>query len=107
MPDLINPEFTNGKHHIELWADEICKSCKLAESSCPLLQVIHDLELLTHSGMHVSNCKLYDPDKASEYYVDPESLDMEKTRAINAEMLAQQAELLKMAMDTVLAGADT
>lgn len=93
MPDMINPELMNGKKQHIVWKDEICASCKSAESSCPLIQVLHSHTIMTHSGVHVSNCDLYDPDEKSEYYIPP-GADMEKIARANIEALHQQVDLL-------------
>lgn len=92
MPDLINPDMTGGKKDHIVWKDEICASCRLAGTSCPLIQLLHSTTLLTYSGIHVAKCDLYDPDESSEWYVPPS--DMEKQAYANLEALKQQIELL-------------
>jgi hypothetical protein len=92
MPDLVNPEWNDNKLKHIVWNDEKCASC-LNSGSCPLIALLYTHEILTHSGIHVSRCKLYEPDKSSEYYVDdPE--DLVQISKINVAALEQQMELL-------------
>lgn len=91
MPDLINPDLNDGEKEHLIWVDELCASCKVVDN-CPLIQTLHRHTIMTYSGIHVSNCDLYDPDLESEHYVDPEErLDSDKFRV---DVLQQQIEVL-------------
>lgn len=100
MPDLINPEFNDGKRKIITWTDEKCASCKNA-TNCQLMQVIHDMYLLTYSGMHVSSCRYYDADVNSKHYLPPDA-SQEDVRRVNAEALQQELDNLNMIMQKVI-----
>lgn len=99
MPDLINPEATGGKKTYIVWRDELCASC-LNQGSCALIQVLHQCIIMTHSGIHVSNCDDYRPDEESEYYLAPDA-DTEEIMRINLETLQQQVDLLKEKMGNI------
>lgn len=88
MPDLINPEQTAGEKKHIVWYDELCASCKVVDN-CPLIQTIHRHTIMTYSGIHVSNCDLYDPDVDSEFYV-PEG---DRERAQNVKLAAMQQNI--------------
>jgi len=90
MPDLINPAHNGGKKEFRVWADELCKSCKV-QDNCPLFQVLHRYTILTMSGIHVCGCDLYDPDMESEYYLSPEP-SMDEVTEINQKVLEQRLE---------------
>ena len=92
MPDLINPAYNGGNKEFRIWADELCKSCKV-QDNCPLFQVLHRHTILTMSGIHVCGCELYDPDVESEYYLSPEP-SMDEVTRINQETLEQRVEML-------------
>lgn len=110
MPDLINPEFNNGEKKHIIWKDELCASC-LNVGNCPLLQAIYQNAILSHSGIHVSNCDAYEPDVTSDYYIppydpnDPDSADIERIRFVNIEVYKQQVatlnELLSSAVESL------
>jgi len=99
MPDLINPAYNGGNKEFRIWADELCKSCKV-QDNCPLFQVLHRHTILTMSGIHVCGCELYDPDVESEYYLPPEP-SMEEVQQINRETLEQRVEMLLSKMETL------
>ena len=99
MPDLVNPEFNDGKKLHIIWKDELCASC-LNVGNCPLLQAIYQNTILSHSGIHISNCDAYEPDVLSDYYIppydpdDPDAMDAERIRFVNIEAYKQQVETL-------------
>ena len=95
MPDMINPEWNNGQLKHIVWNDELCASC-LNAGSCPLIQVLYNHVILTHSGVHVAQCKTYSPDKSSRFYHDDN--DMEKIKEINTAAMQQQIDLLNELM---------
>ena len=88
MPDLINPTYNDGKKKFHIWLDELCQSCK-AQDNCPLLLVLHRHTIMTMTGMHVSNCDLYDPDTESEYYLSSYP-DAEDVLRINHQATEQR-----------------
>lgn len=90
--DLINPAMNNGEKKHIVWKDELCASCK-AIDECALLKVIYEYTILTYGGIHVASCTEYAPDMSSPYYVDPEEGLTDKVKAINKEVLEQQASL--------------
>lgn len=92
MPDLVHPDFNDGKLRHILWKDELCISC-LNNNSCPLIQCIYSHKILTHSGVHVANCDSYSPDIESEYYV-PENASIDHIAEVNAAALRQQIDIL-------------
>lgn len=98
MPDLINPEYNNGKKDHILWVDELCASCK-ERNNCPLIQTLHRHTIMTYSGIHVSDCDLYDPDKESEHYIDPEERFVSEKIRIDA--LQQQLEVLNGLLERI------
>lgn len=92
MPDLMHPDFTEGKLRHIVWKDEKCISC-LNQGSCAFIQSLYEHKLLTMSGIHVAHCALYKPDTSSEYYIDdPE--DLAKIAEVNTAALTQQIEVL-------------
>lgn len=109
MPDLINPEFNKGKREHIIWKDELCASCQNV-GNCPLLQCIYDNIIMCHSGMHVANCAVYQPDVESEYYVTPPANEgdeyseeeLERIHAVNAGALQQQIDALNNLLKTVI-----
>ncbi len=100
MPDLINSELTNGKTEFIRWADELCSSCK--EANCPLLMALSKYKIMTFSGIHVSDCMLYDPDVESEYYIPPDA-DQSRINEANAMVAKQGITALQKLMDTISA----
>lgn len=98
MPSLINPEQNNGKKEHIIWVDELCASCKGVEN-CPLIQALHRHTIMTYSGIHVSNCDLYDPDVTSEYYLESE--DLERATAINLATMEQQMRELTALLERI------
>lgn len=92
MPDLMNPDWNDGKLTHIVWKDEICISC-LNKGSCPLISLIYTHEILSSSGIHVASCKLYGPDKTSEFY-NPDPDDMTQQQKVNEAALMQQIDLL-------------
>ena len=91
MPDLINPDYNQGKKEFRIWVDELCKSCKV-QDNCPLFQVLHRHTILTMTGMHVSNCELYEPDEESEYYLPLDATE-EQARDINMRQIEQRLKI--------------
>lgn len=96
MPDLINPDQREGRKEFAIWADEICKACK-NQKSCPLMAVLAEYEIMTFMGIRVSNCRSYNPDTESRYYL-PEDAGMEQIKNINLDVLEQQIDLLQKAL---------
>jgi len=85
---LINPDQNDGKKEHIIWVDELCASCKTA-GNCPLIQTIHRHTIMTYSGIHVSNCDLYDADVDAEYYLAPE----ERYRADKIDLAAMEQQI--------------
>jgi len=92
MPDLINPEFNDGKKKVIRWYDELCASCSVPDAKCMLIRVIKRWGLMTHSGAHIAHCSQYQPDKSSPYYI-PDDAPMEQRARVNIEALEQAAKL--------------
>jgi hypothetical protein len=102
MPDLINPDFNDGKKTHVVWRDEKCASC-LNVGNCPLIQIIYQHTIMTHSGIHVAHCDSYSADVNSEYYI-PSDADMSEIARVNAEALQQQVDLLNDVLKEVTSG---
>ena len=98
MPDLINPTFNEGKKETIIWIDELCISCKRSED-CPLIQLITEHRIMTHGGIHVSNCGLYDPDADSPYYVSPEQIGLPEQ--VKLDFLNQQIAEIEALLEQV------
>lgn len=92
MPDLMNPDWNDGKLQHIVWKDEKCISC-LNQGSCPLISILYTHAILSHSGIHIASCRLYEPNKSSEYYIDDPD-DLVQISNANAAALVQQMELL-------------
>lgn len=103
MPDLINPELNNGKKEIVRWTDELCISCKVA--NCPLIQAMHQFSIMTHDGIHVASCELYEPDVDSEFYVSPDA-SMEAHMEVNIAALEQEVGLLNRVLVEIMQNVD-
>jgi len=101
MPDMVNPEWNNGELRHIVWHDEICISC-LNAGSCPLIQCLYENVILTHSGIHVAQCKTYNPDTSSRFYIPPG--DVEKMKEVNVAALEQQIGLLSDLMKKAAEG---
>ena len=74
MPDLINPEHNDGEKEVIRWIDELCGSCS-NHDSCQLIQVICEHTIMTHSGIHVSNCDSYVRDDSIEAEPMPDPVE--------------------------------
>jgi hypothetical protein len=74
MPDLVNPENNGGKKEVIRWVDELCGSCS-NHGSCPLIQVLCDNVIMTHSGIHISDCMLYVRDASIEAQPMPDPME--------------------------------
>jgi hypothetical protein len=99
MPDLINPEITKTVEFIR-WADELCSSCKCKDNHCPLIVVLGQVKIMTHSGIHVSDCDLYDPDTDSKYYLPPNA-DQDMVNAMNIEVARQSLSAMRKLMNAI------
>jgi hypothetical protein len=67
MPDITAGDL-GSPISIILHPNEICASCKNS-GSCPLIQVLHENNILTWDGMRVQRCDLYVADESSPHYV--------------------------------------
>jgi len=92
MPDVI-PASNGEETQHRCWADELCASCK-AVFNCPLLAALHKYNIQTFSGIHVSNCDLYDPDLESKYYIAPDA-PMERIKEMNLQTMHEHFERLR------------
>jgi hypothetical protein len=59
---------------------------------------------MTYSGVHVSNCDLYDPDTTSQYYLPPEAgvEDMSNLRERELERLLGQVDKMFKGLTNVI-----
>lgn len=63
------PDITQAGELI-VWPDELCAACKKNTlKKCPLISVLDSYGLVFTTGCRVWECKLYDPDVASEHYI--------------------------------------